>query len=65
MTKYAAQIIDNIVEDVIVANYEWAIEKIGGEWVDCTDGDRPSAGIGFTYDPETKTFIQPSVEIQD
>jgi hypothetical protein len=62
MTEYAAQLIENVVEDVIVANYEWAIEKIGGEWVDCTDGDKPSAGIGFTYDPATETFSPPPVE---
>lgn len=62
MSEYAAQIKANIVEDVIVANYEWAIENIGGEWVDCTNGDKPSAGVGFTYDPATETFAAPVTE---
>jgi hypothetical protein len=62
MNEYAAQLINNIVEDVIVGNYEWAIENIGGEWIDCTDGDKPCAGIGFSYDPETGTFSPPLVE---
>lgn len=61
MTEYAAQLIQNVVEDVIVANYEWAIETIGGQWVDCTDGNKPSAGIGYTYDPVTGTFTPPPV----
>jgi hypothetical protein len=56
MSEYAARLKNNIVEDVIVANYQWAIENIGGEWVDCTSGDKPCAGLDFTYDPVTKTF---------
>ena len=62
MSEYAAQLKNNIVEDVIVANYQWAIENIGGEWVDCTSGDKPCAGLGFTYDLETQTFIAPAIE---
>ena len=59
MSEYAAQLNDNLVIDVIVGNYEWAIENLGGEWVDCTCGDNPCAGIGYTYDPTTETFIAP------
>ena len=59
MSEYAAQLNDILVIDVIVGNYEWAIKNIGGEWVDCTCGDNPCAGIGYTYDPATGTFIAP------
>ncbi len=63
MSEYAARLKNNIVEDVIVANYQWAIENIGGEWVDCTTDDKPCAGLDFTYDPETQTFTFPVAEI--
>lgn len=64
MSKYAAQIIENIVEDVIVAAYTWANKNLNGQWVDCTKDNAPSAGIGYTYNPETKTFIPPVVPEQ-
>jgi hypothetical protein len=63
MTAYAAQLNNNMVEDVIVGNFEWAIENLGGEWVDCTCGDKPCAGIGFTYNPITQTFTPPPVSV--
>jgi len=61
MIEYSAQIINNIVGEVIVGNYLWAIENIGGVWVDCTCGDNPCASSGYLYDPETKTFTQPTL----
>jgi hypothetical protein len=60
MSEFAAELKNgNIVEQVIVGNYEWAIENVGGVWVDCTCGDKPCGSIGYVYDPETKTFSQP------
>lgn len=63
MSEYAAELNGNIVGEVIVGNYEWAIENLGGVWVDCTCGDSPCASIGYLYDPETQEFSQPVVEV--
>lgn len=59
MIEYAAQLNGNIVGEVIVANYEWAIENLGGNWVDCTCGDNPCASIGYIYNSATQTFSPP------
>ena len=60
MKTYAAQLNDNIVSEVIVGNYEWAIENIGGVWVDCTDNGELVAGVGYTFDGTD--FVAPIVE---
>jgi hypothetical protein len=49
MSEYAAQIDAGIVSNIIVGNYVWANENLEGEWVDCTCGDDPCAGIGWTW----------------
>jgi len=59
MIEYAAQLNGNIVGEVIVGNYEWAIENLGGVWVNCTCGDNPCASIGYIYDAATETFSPP------
>ena len=67
---YYAQILDNIVTEVIVVNdditdgAQFAHNLLGGEWVQTfedTDG-KTYAGIGFTYDPITQDFTAPYVE---
>jgi len=60
MSEYAAQLNNNIVSQVIVGNYEWAIENLGGVWVDCTCGENPCASIGYIYDPTNETFSEPA-----
>jgi len=65
MSKYAAQLTDNIVEDVIVASETWANKNHPGQWVDCTGESGPSAGIGYTYHPDTKTFTPPEAPIEN
>lgn len=59
MIEYASEISTGIVTEVIVGNYVWANENLKGEWVDCTCGNEPCAGIGYIYDPTTKTFSAP------
>ena len=67
---YYAQIVDNIVTEVIVVNddvpdgAQFAHNLIGGVWVETfenTDG-KTYAGIGYTYDPITQNFIAPYFE---
>lgn len=59
MIEYAAQLNGNIVGEVIVGSYQWAIENLGGVWVNCTCGDNPCASPGYLYDPATETFSPP------
>ena len=59
MIEYAAQLNGNIVGEVIVGNYQWAIDNLGGVWVDCTCGENPCASPGYIYDEKTQTFSQP------
>jgi hypothetical protein len=67
---YYAQIVDNIVTEVIVVNddvpdgAQFCHDTFGGVWVQ-TYMDNPTktyAGIGYTYDPITQDFIAPIVE---
>lgn len=50
MTEYSAEISTGTITELIVGNYIWANENLEGEWVDCTCGDQPCAGIGWTWD---------------
>lgn len=59
MTKYAAQLKENVVQQIIVGDYFWANENLEGEWVDCTDDGDLSIAIGYIYDPTTQTFTAP------
>jgi len=67
---YYAQIVDNIVTEVIVVNddvpdgAQFCHDTFGGQWVQ-TYMNNPAktyAGIGYTYDPITQDFIAPIVE---
>ena len=64
---YYAQIVDNIVTDVIVVNddvpdgTQFCTDLLGGVWVQTymNNPDKTYAGIGYTYDPVTQDFIAP------
>ena len=60
MTNYAAEVSTGLVSQIIVGNYVWANENLAGEWVDCTCGDEPCAGIGYTWNGTD--FVAPIVE---
>jgi hypothetical protein len=57
MSSYAVEIIDGVVGRVIVANAQWAIENLGGFWVDSDQ----LVGNGWTWD-ETNGFQSPLIE---
>lgn len=59
METYTAEIINNTVTRVIVGNADWAVERLGGFWVN-TD---TLVGIGWTWD-STNGF-QPPVVIEE
>lgn len=45
METYAAEIVDGIVTQVIVGDASWAIERLGGQWIDSDT----LVGIGWTW----------------
>jgi hypothetical protein len=56
MTNYCALIVNNMVSDLIVADYEWVTANLAGQWLDL-GGDPLTVGIGYTY--ENGQFIPP------
>lgn len=60
MKNYAAKIVANKVDEIIVAEIAWAQANLQGDWVDCTPetGDLV-VGCGWTYDAQTNTFSPP------
>jgi len=71
--NYFAQIVNNIVTEVIAVNAEvtdgaqFCHDLLGGDWVQTymDNPDKTYAGIGYTYDPATQNFIAPIVEPTD
>ena len=61
MTQYAAEINGTLVVQVIVGDYVWANENLDGDWIDCTCGDNPCAGIGWTWNGTD--FVAPTADI--
>lgn len=58
MNTYAARIENGIVAQVIVGTAEWAIENLGGFWVDTPD----KVWLGGTWN-ETDGFLPPEPEV--
>ena len=64
---YYAQIVDDIVTEVIVVNddiingAQFAHDLLGGDWVETfiNTAGKNYAGIGYTYDLATDNFIAP------
>ena len=64
---YYAQIVDNIVTEVIVVNddvsngEQFCHDTFGGDWAQTfmDNPDKTYAGIGYTYDQATDNFIAP------
>jgi len=58
--NYVAQLANNIVEAIIVGDYEWATANLDGDWHDL--GPEPlTVAIGWIYDAATDTFSAPPV----
>jgi hypothetical protein len=64
---YYAQLVDDIVVDVIVVSdnvpdgAQFCHDTFGGLWVQTfiDDPDKTYAGVGYTYDAATNNFIAP------
>lgn len=60
MNNYCAQMNNNTVMQVIVADFDWVKNNLQGDWVDL-GGDPLTVGIGFTYDSVNDVFVAPVV----
>ena len=62
MARYFAEIKNNVVQRVVVADdLQWCIDNLGGTWVE-TFMDKPGhnyAGLGFTHHPDKNNFSDP------
>lgn len=58
MANYCACIINNVVSEIIVADYAWVTENLDGKWVDLGP-DPLTVAIGYLYDEQTNTFTPP------
>jgi hypothetical protein len=49
--------------------YQWIIDNLGGTWIECShtrlDDENKFAAPGYTYDPETGTFLDPTPVITE
>lgn len=59
MEKYFAQVENNIVQRVIVADsLQWCLDNLGGEWIEVAEG-KNYPGIGYIYVPMLNNFHAP------
>lgn len=58
MKNYCALLINNIVSDVIVADYAWATANLVGDWFDL-GGEPLTVAVGYIYDTKTGQFVPP------
>ena len=69
MSKYAAEIINDTVAQVLVTpTLAWVRDHLGGEWIECkTDGSIRGCypGPGYTYDRVNDVFVPPLAPPED
>ena len=62
MKNYVAQLDGNIVTEVIVSDYAWAVANLAGNWHDL-GGEPLTVGIGYNYDAVNDVFVAPVSEV--
>jgi hypothetical protein len=66
--KYAAQIVNDLVVQVVVTpTLAWVRDNLGGEWIECKiDGSIRGCypGPGYTYDRANDVFVPPPEELE-
>lgn len=56
--NYCALVVNNIVEQIIVADFDWVLNNLAGEWINL-GGEPLTVGPTYSYDPNTGTFTPP------
>ena len=58
MKNYCALLNNNVVTDIIVADFDWVKNNLQGDWHDL--GAEPlTVAIGWTYDADLNEFVPP------
>lgn len=60
MKNYAALTRENVVVEIIVADFEWVEQNLTGDWHDLGP-DPLTVAVGYVYDPATNTFSPPPI----
>jgi hypothetical protein len=58
--NYCALVANNVVTEIIVADYAWATANLDGDWHDL-GGEPLTVAIGWLHDATTNTFSAPPV----
>lgn len=58
MKNYCALVVQNVVEEIIVADLDWTTANLEGDWHDL-GGEPLTVAIGWLYDPSSDTFNPP------
>jgi len=58
MKNYCALVVNNVVCEIIVADYEWTLANLQGDWHDL-GGDPLTVAIDWLYNPTNDTFTAP------
>jgi hypothetical protein len=56
--NYCAQIVENIVTQIIVSDFDWATTSLEGTWYDLGSNFH-EISIGYTYNKNSNVFIAP------
>ena len=58
MKNYCALLSNNVVTEIIVADFDWVTENLAGDWHNL-GGEPLTVAIGYTYDAVNDVFIAP------
>lgn len=58
MTNYVCKIQNNVVTEIIVADYQWVTENLEGVWINLFENPN-FVGISYSYDANTGSFTPP------
>ncbi len=60
MKNYCALLNNNVVVEIIVADFHWVTENLAGDWHDL-GGEPLTVAIGWTFDAVNDVFVAPVV----
>lgn len=59
MKNYCALVVNDVVVEIIVAEFDWVQQNLEGQWHDL--GPEPlTVAIGYSYDAATNSFNAPT-----
>lgn len=58
MTNYVCKLQNNVVTEIIVADFNWVQNNLNGVWHDL-GGEPLTVALGYTYDADADVFVAP------